>query len=335
MGVTLGDIGICQQRVIAGWALENGGPTVVRIRLNGKEIAAVAPSVARPDVAKAFGVDPLCGFACDFPRGIRASDQIEVEIGATGTHIDPLPHRHRIASVVGDIDASAPGLEFGALDRPFLDREHFNVLYVDHADAASLKKKYLGTATKETLDASKIVDVDIVWKPDTALLQCSGGRSSFAYAVALQVLEHVGDPIGWLNEVASCLLPGGRINVTLPEMTRTFDYRRRLTNASDLIEAFEHRYSRPRLRQVFDHIANVAIAPAEPDQSEAALRQALAVARIAEDGQYVDVHCHVWTHDSFLDCWRIIERVGLCRARLDRSWPAVASSNEFTLSFVV
>ena len=331
-----GSIDMCQQRTLLGWAIRDRQPASVRVYLNSEPVALVEPSTARPDVANAFELsNPVCGFSYNFCRGLFASDRVAVEVDTAGVYLDPKPHHHRVAALTYGIDATSPGLELGALDRPFFDRRHFNVKYVDHADTASLKTKYLRTGTPQTLDPSQIVDVDIVWAGSETLSSRCGELGGFYYAVALQVMEHVGDPIGWLNEISACLLPSGRINLTLPEMTRTFDYRRRLTTAADLVEAFEGHWRWPRLRQVFDHISNVAPPPTTPDHSAAALQRALQVARIAEAGEYVDVHCHVWTHESFLETWQIIERLELCRAKLDRSWPAIAGSNEFTLSFIV
>jgi hypothetical protein len=333
---TKGSIDMCQQRVIAGWAIHDGRPARIRVYLNSELLALVEPSAARPDVASVFEIpNPVCGFSYNFCRGLFTSDEIAVEVDTTGVYLDPKPHHHRVATLTYGIDKTLPGLELGALDRPFLDRDHFNVKYVDHADTATLKTKYLRTGTPQTLDPSQIVDVDIVWACTETLLSCCRESERFHYAVALQVMEHVGDPIGWLNEISACLQPGGRINLTLPEMTRTFDYRRRLTTAADLVEAFERHWRWPRLRHVFDHISNVAHPPARADQTAGALQQALRVARIAEAGEYVDVHCHVWTYESFLETWQIIERLELCCAKLERSWPAFAGSNEFTLSFIV
>jgi hypothetical protein len=89
------------------------------------------------------------------------------------------------------------------------------------------------------------------------------------------------------------------------------------------------------LRQVFDHIANASAIHTAQDHSAAALKQALTVARIAQEGEYVDVHNNVWTHDGFLECWQIIEKLELCKARLDKSWAPVSAANEFHLSFTV
>jgi hypothetical protein len=117
---TRGAVDICQHNKIAGWAVNKGKPSPVTLRLNSNEIAFVEPTVSRPDVAQLLGTDEICGYSYDFPRAIGASDFVEVEIGNTGTYIDPKPHRHRVASIVGDIDKKAPGLEIGALDKPFL-----------------------------------------------------------------------------------------------------------------------------------------------------------------------------------------------------------------------
>ena len=60
----------------------------------------------------------------------------------------------------------------------------------------------------------------------------------------------------------------------------------------------------------------------------------LMVAKTAQEGNYIDVHVHVWTFESFLNCWRVVDALGLCRLKLDKAWEPCGSSNEFIISMV-
>jgi hypothetical protein len=325
-----GQLDICQQRHVAGWAICNDGPATVAVEVNGREVARLETTYARPDVCAAFGLEGAFGFDARLDVPIGASDDFRFSIVGTEETIDPAAHRARVEALTYGISRGEPGLEIGPLDNPFLAKEAFSVLYVDHASRADLLEKYKSTG-KAWFDASQVVETDFVWTPGLVLAECLPARK-FAYAVASQTMEHVADPIGWLNGIADCLKPGGRINLSLPDMRRTFDHQRRLSTASDMLDAYERRIAKPDFRQVFDHIANVAQPPGLADRSPDVLRQALSVARLAV-GQYIDVHCYVWTHESFLDCWDMIEKIGCCKAKLDRSWAPVSTHQEFIVSF--
>ena len=52
------------------------------------------------------------------------------------------------------------GVEIGALCRPFVARNDGTIIYVDHADTATLKNKYCNDSNVVVDD---IVDVDAIW----------------------------------------------------------------------------------------------------------------------------------------------------------------------------
>lgn len=329
--LTRGHLDICQQRYIAGWAVLNGGTPTIAVIVNGEEITRFRTDQHRPDVCAALGIEGNFGFARQLPVPIKAADQLTLLMVGTGEHLDTAAHQARVDQMTYGIDRGKPGLELGALDNPFLSKDAFSVFYVDHASRADLIEKYKGTGTEASFDARQVVEPDFVWTPGRPLAECLPNEK-FAYAIASQVMEHVANPIGWLNLLADCLAPGGRVNLSIPDMRKTFDYKRRLTSASDMLDAYERELAQPDFRQVFDHIANMAHPPADVDHSPSRLHEALAVGRLAGK-QYVDVHCHVWTHDSFLECWDVIDKLDACKLKLDKSWAPVFSHQEFILSF--
>jgi hypothetical protein len=52
------------------------------------------------------------------------------------------------------------------------------------------------------------------------------------------------------------------------------------------------------------------------------------------EAEYIDAHCHVWTYESFLECWRVIEALEILPLKLAGSWEPITGANEFIVSFV-
>lgn len=85
---------------------------------------------------------------------------------------------------------------------------------------------------------------------------------------------------------------------------------------------------------MFDNITSVSqigIAPAPA--SPALIREAFAHAMAAHhSGRYLDVHCHVFTQDSFLEVFETIAHTGILPLKLRRFYPTRAGANEFIVS---
>jgi hypothetical protein len=218
------------------------------------------------------------------------------------------------------------GVEIGALDKPLVTREMGEILYVDHADTATLRKKY---QEDPGVRADAIVDVDGVWGTNT-LLEAIGGRK-VDYVLASHVIEHVPDLITWLNELESILAPGGQIRFVIPDMRYTFDCLRRETVFSDVLPAYIARARRPMPREVIDFICNAADVRSDllwhKPARQAVTRKLYHFADAAQlgeasmRGEYHDVHCWTFTPASFARLMSEIGAAGLsnlaCRAFTD------------------
>ena len=194
------------------------------------------------------------------------------------------------------------GLELGPLHNPLIEREGTQVLYVDHADTATLRRKYEGH------DVGEIVDVDVVW--DQRLASALGDRAPVGYVVASHVIEHVPDLVGWLGELAEVLATGGALSLAIPDKRFCFDRRRAESRLGEVIEAHLQARLRPSPCQVFDfwsslHEIDTAAAWAGTVDDDTPLGQdELAMSKVTEAAasvDYVDVHCWVFTPTSFLD----------------------------------
>ena len=115
------------------------------------------------------------------------------------------------------------------------------------------------------------------------------------------------------------------ISLAIPERNLTFDYRRDLTSPADLIDAYLNKMTRPGPRHVFDCVAFAS--PLDkahynlPLFDKAKLEHALLVARHAKVSEdYLDMHCNVFTLDSFKLCWEVISTLELVPLSLHASF---------------
>ena len=144
-------------------------------------------------------------------------------------------------------------LEMGALDKPVLPPDAFDVCYLDHLSTAELRRKY---ESDPSVDASKIVDVRYVWHGGS-IADSVVDRQKFDLVLASHVFEHFPNPVGWLLDVPNILKDDGCICLMLPDKRFTFDLDRRNTILSDWIGWYLEKLERPSPRQVFDHFSNV------------------------------------------------------------------------------
>jgi hypothetical protein len=189
------------------------------------------------------------------------------------------------------------------------------VCYVDHDSREGLQRKY---ATSLGSEINKIPETDFIWSNGCTLRQIVGGRR-FHWIVASHVGEHIADFLGWLIQLSDVLADKGCVSLALPHRDRTFDACRPLSTFGDLAAAHIMRLTRPSVSQILGHMFGVSefwnIDLKSPDNL-ADLHNAMNVARSAEAGAYVDIHCSVFTPDSFRDCYDLVERCGLAKLRL-------------------
>jgi SAM-dependent methyltransferase len=216
--------------------------------------------------------------------------------------------------------ADGRGLEIGPLTSPAVPRELGEVYYVDHLSTADLVAKY---ADDPQIDVRTIATTDFVWGANT-LAETTGAAGPFDYIVASHVLEHVPDLIGWLNEAAGVLKPGGRLSLALPDRRFSFDIRRRDSDISEVVEASLLRLRRPAVRATFDHFYRyVAVEPGDVwrgkrghDNPPLDADTAVAFAsKAAATGAYLDTHCWVFSDASFVELIATLMRLRMVGLR--------------------
>ncbi|MDC1427930.1 class I SAM-dependent methyltransferase [Rhodospirillaceae bacterium] len=211
------------------------------------------------------------------------------------------------------------GLEIGPLNRPLVDKNSIKgkIFYLDHLSTKDLKKKYRDDSS---VDVEKIVDVDFVCEDGD--LQRVLGTNKFDYIIASHVVEHIPDPIFWLQGLLAVLKPNGVIFLVVPDKRFTFDYKRPVTTFGTLLDSFFSKRRIPSISSVYDHYSS-ALNISAHDIWSGSLNEAelipLATSEIAwnsankvhEEKKYYDVHVSIFTPWSFFQIIEGLVHTGL------------------------
>jgi SAM-dependent methyltransferase len=220
--------------------------------------------------------------------------------------VDKSVNAKRRASIIADhCDLSTVRiLEIGASDDPTFFKGEANIFFMDWFSREELFTRFEKTRPAR---ASKLVDVDYVVKGNefNHLIE-----KKFDLIIANHVVEHIPDLISWFAQIRSILEPSGQLFLSIPHKEFTFDKIRRVSTVVDLLECHHRKLSAPDVYQVFQHIHLWRPIKAKniwDNNYEHLLTQARfpieksmkkAVKAIASKA-YVDVHCHVFTTDSW------------------------------------
>ena len=229
-------------------------------------------------------------------------------------------------------------MEFGAFDYPTYFKSEASIEYLDYFSKSELAD--LHTAAKPERVKNSI-DVDHVIKEIDFAEHLP---AKFDLLIANHVIEHVPDLIRWLGNASSLLSnSSGRHVSSIPHKEYTFDKVRPLTTLSDLLFAHEEKLVAPSVQQVFESLYYYRPIRAthvwEPGSEYPELlgRKRYQTARIAwetakekvRNGGFLDVHCTVFTYESFLDLLGELERSSYTRLKVVRSADVQRLSNEF------
>lgn len=128
------------------------------------------------------------------------------------------------------------GIEFGALNNPVkVDDIAAKVLYVDR-----LTKKQALVLFPELLEiAESIIDPDLLIDINTDDLR-SLKDYKFDFFIANHCIEHLVNPLGFLQNVSRIMKPGSLFLLTVPDKEFTFDQRRELTTNQHLWKDYQN-----------------------------------------------------------------------------------------------
>jgi 2-polyprenyl-3-methyl-5-hydroxy-6-metoxy-1,4-benzoquinol methylase len=221
-------------------------------------------------------------------------------------------------------------LEIGAMDAPTYPER--DARYLDWFSGDELRERHSANPRRAN---ERIVDVDYVVKEKRF---AAAVAERFDVVIANHVIEHVADPIGWLGEIAQITRDGGSLFLAVPDRRYTFDYLRPVSTAADVVRASEEGLERPSRWQMLEAIFYHRPIQAA-DAWEGRLEEKLATARFTleealahaarAEREYVDVHCHVFTADSFGPLVRDLADGGLIGWRLAGLAGVAEGGNEF------
>lgn len=160
------------------------------------------------------------------------------------------------------------------------------------------------------------------------------------YVIASHVVEHVPDLVFWLAEIRGCLQPTGRLRLAVPDKRFTFDYLRRTSSLTDVLDAYVRQRRTPSGSRVLDFTLNmteVDCGAAWRGEIDAArlkktytTESALGLAHDAEEnGTYHDVHCWVFTPSSFCALMSELADIGLLEFACEWLLPTARNTYEF------
>lgn len=282
----------------------------------------------RLTVPERSGLPPL-----DAPVAVRAVTGY-TPLEQKGATMSTLERRR--AEVAKHLDWSiASGLEIGPLDAPVVTNDHGNIKYLDCVSYNELVRRH-----SKRRNADKFVALDYVVSSDSDFRVID---EKFDYVIACHVIEHVPDMIGWLNRVKELLHDSGWLFLAVPDKRYTFDILRPETTLSHILNDHFRSVRSPELEHVFEHIFFKRDVSAR-EMWEGTCHEKLArprysiqeafdlAARMVRDDGYVDVHCHVFTSQSFRDILSGAIDLGLTALRIDSYQEATFPYNEFLIT---
>lgn len=163
----------------------------------------------------------------------------------------------RTAILLKDIDRQSKILELGPSMSPMAPRSAgWNVTVVDHATQEELVEKYRHDVH---VNVANIEKVDYVWRngPLHGAIPAQL-HGTFDVLIASHVIEHIPDPIGFLNSAARLLHPTrGILALAVPDKRWCFDYFKQVSTTGQMLDAHRRGMERHSASTRFDASAYV------------------------------------------------------------------------------
>ncbi len=202
-------------------------------------------------------------------------------------------HLEKVANL-----AEGQGLEIGAMDLPYVSASEGHCEFADYR------------TTEELQDLARVVPGHFPEHVAPVAYNLKNGygaiEKQFDYVIASHVIEHIPNLLGWLRELERLTKSNGVVFLVVPDRRYTFDYHRRETTISDLVECDRLGLERPSFYHVFDHhfYTHYSIPPHDiwsGSKPPPPLKN-YANAREAAERTFAgfeDAHCSVFTPESF------------------------------------
>lgn len=243
----------------------------------------------------------------------------------------------RQARITKHIATTDFGVEIGPWCNPLTPRvSGYKCLIVDVFNAEELRRRAKADITLSDEMVERIEDVDLVGSSGqiAELVQQAGLLGSLDYVVSSHNLEHIPNPIRFIQGCEKVLKRGGVLSMAIPDRRGCFDYYRPNSTLAEMLDAYFSERQRPTETQIFEHCSHHARKvidgrpvlgfPSNTPPSEVIPYETLSEAfqrwshRIATGiEEYTDAHCWTFTPASFELIFNDLAFLGLCHMRLD------------------
>lgn len=183
--------------------------------------------------------------------------------------------------------ARAEGLEFGAFDFPVVAPGAGRCRFADVRSSRQLAEMF-------GVPLESVAPVE--WVIDRARPLAAQIPARFDYVILCHVLEHVPEPIRFLNDVGTLLRPGGVMLLAVPDKRRTLDASRPSTTIDHLLARHHHGAPGPPLAQIMEFSRTWDENWRKLAEENPRAFFEWAVGQFASG--HADVHCNVWRDEE-------------------------------------
>jgi len=208
-------------------------------------------------------------------------------------HAFGLVQENRRRMLFEHVDVAGRGLEIGPYDQPTVVKTEGDIHYLDVQS-----REDLVAALHDPALAAKIPEVDILCTSSDYATVCD---EPFDYVIANHVLEHVPNPIAWLQMIGTILRDDGKLFLSLPDKKHTFDKYRPDTPLSHIL----YDYYTGVTEASREHILETELYyDMQFIQREMNVGERLDDARLRRSFDipvHPGIHCHVFQAETFPD----------------------------------
>lgn len=218
-------------------------------------------------------------------------------------------------------------LEIGPYFNPIAPKgDGYQAVTIDVFDADQLRRYAAADPNIPDSRIGEIEDVDLVGSAaDLEGLTRArfGDDFKFDWILSSHNIEHIPNPIRFLQQCDGVLRRTGRLRLAIPDKRYCFDHYRQLTDTTDWLEAFFEDRRKPTVYQVFRAASLHGTAESDGSGWKPATK-ALSLYRewFGPSGNlpvdYIDTHCWTFTPDSFELLIRDVVAFGMVNLRVEQ-----------------
>jgi SAM-dependent methyltransferase len=157
--------------------------------------------------------------------------------------------------ILNTISREQLGIEIGPWFSPIAPKKDgYNCLSLDVYPTEILKRRAASDKNIEEDQRNHIEEVDLIGSSAeiASIAEEKGLTGKIDYIISSHNLEHIPNPVKFLQGCASTLKVGGVLSMMVPDKRACFDHFRPHTTLGDWLEAYFEGRAKPTLKQVFE-----------------------------------------------------------------------------------